>query len=579
MDLSTSTKKNIESWLDGPYDENTKNEIKKLLKENPHEIIDSFCKTLDFGTGGIREKMGIGTNRLNIYTISFATQALANYIKSLNIKNPSVVIGYDSRENSKEFANVSARVLLENNIKVFLFDELRPTPLISFALKNKNATSAIMITASHNPKEYNGYKVYWTDGGQVLPPHDVGIIEEYNKIQCLKDVKIAKDLNSNLLEILKDEIDKAYFDTLLNMHFFKDRNKKDLKIIYSNLHGTGITLLPEALKRCNFTDIELVEKQKSIDGKFEFAKKPNPEEKEALSLGIDQMMAKNFDIFIATDPDADRVGIVVNHKKNDVILNGNEIGCIILDYVLKNSKLFSKTASIKSIVTTELMTRITEKYDTKMFDVLTGFKYIAEKINNFEQDNSYEFIFGAEESCGYLIETFVRDKDAISAALIISYIAQDLKKQNKTLVDYLFDLYKEHGIYREKQKSISFAKTSIEDGMEKMDKIMETLRNHPMDQISNCDVNFIDDYLKSITLDTKTKKTKPLDLPKSNVLRFWLDDNTKIVIRPSGTEPKVKIYVGAQENNISNLEKDIKIVDERVNAFLDDICLRLDNIN
>jgi phosphoglucomutase/phosphomannomutase len=580
MDLSTSTKKNIESWLNGSYDQKTKNEIKRLEKENPKELLDSFFQTLNFGTGGIREKMGVGTNRLNNYTISFATQGLSNYILSLKIKNPSVVIGYDSRKHSKEFAEIASRVLIKNNIKVFLFKELRPTPLISFALKYKRATAAIMITASHNPKEYNGYKVYWSDGGQVLPPHDSGIIEEYNKITKLEDVKINKDLNSSLLTYLDEDLDNAYFSCLLEIHFFKNKNKnkKDLKIIYSNLHGTGITLIPKMLKKTNFINFQIVEKQKSTDGEFEFAEKPNPEEKEALKLGIDQMLKENYDIFIATDPDADRVGVVINKNNKEVILNGNEIACILFDYILKKTKISSKKAVIKSIVTTELLTRIAEENDVKMFDVLTGFKYIAEKINMFEKDNSYEFIFGAEESCGYLIETFARDKDAISAALLISYIANDLKKKNNDLLDYLYEIYKENGIYREKQKSISYAKTSMQEGMAKMKKIMENLRDKPIDKICNISINFIDDYLLSKSTDVINKKTQIIDLPKSNVIRFWLDDNSKIVIRPSGTEPKIKIYVAAQENNVNNLKEDIKKVDLRVDAIIDDVLLKLENI-
>jgi phosphoglucomutase/phosphomannomutase len=578
MDLSSSTKKNIESWLNGNYDQKTKDEIRRLEKENLKELLDSFFQTLNFGTGGIREKMGVGTNRLNNYTISFATQGLSNYILSLKIKNPSVVIGYDSRKHSKEFAEMASKVLLANNIKVFLFKELRPTPLISFAIRHKKATAGIMITASHNPKEYNGYKVYWSDGGQVLPPHDTKIIQEYNKITQLDDVKISKDLNSNLLTYLDEDMDNEYFLNLLNLSYFKNLDKKDLKIIYSNLHGTGITLIPKIFKKTNFLNYQIVKEQESIDGEFENAKTPNPEEKQALLLGINQMLKSNSDILIATDPDADRVGIVINKNNKEVILNGNEIACILFNFILKKTKIPSKAACIKSIVTTELLTRIAEENDVKMFDVLTGFKYIAEKIKVFEKDNLYEFIFGAEESCGYLIETFSRDKDAISASLLISYIANDLKKKNKDLLDYLYEIYKENGIYREKQKSISFAKTSLKEGMEKMKMIMENLRYKPFENICNISVNFIDDYLLSKSNDIINNKEEILDLPKSNVLRFWLDDNSKIVIRPSGTEPKIKIYVAAQENNVSDLNEDIKKVDSRVDAIIDDVLLKLENI-
>lgn len=569
-----SAKKRIQTWLKGPYDEETKNEIKKLLKENLKELINAFSDTLNFGTGGIRAKMGIGTNRLNKYTIQIASQALSNYILSQNISSPSVIIGFDNRKNSEFFAKVASQVIAANGIKVFLLKELRPTPIVSFGCRYKNCTSAIMITASHNSKEYNGFKVYWKDGAQVLPPHDEGIIDEYNKIDLIEKVKFVDSLDHPLIEIILDEIDSAYIKKLFALDLFETKlTNTNLKIVYSNLHGTGITLTPRALKEFGFKDIYIVKEQEAIDPNFTNAMKPNPEEKSALEIGIRYLKEKNADIFIATDPDADRVGVVVNHENEARILTGNEIACIILDYLCKTKTLTSKTAAIKTIVTTELFTRIAEHFDVHTFDVLTGFKYIAQKIFEWEKDKSYEFLFGAEESLGYLIETFARDKDAISASLLIAKIAEMAKKDNKTLLDLLFDIYKTHGIYREKLTSIVFESTL--ENFEKMKNIMEKLRSNPPKTIANETIAFIDDYQTRISLDLKTNIKTPIDLPSSNVLRFWLSDNSKIVIRPSGTEPKVKIYVGVQELNIQDLKKDIQKCDMHLDALIDAIGLEI----
>ncbi|NGX63355.1 MAG: Phosphoglucomutase [Candidatus Anoxychlamydiales bacterium] len=573
MEQNISAKNRIDTWLKGPYDEETKNEIRKLLKENSKELLENFSDTLAFGTGGIRAKMGIGTNKLNKYTIGVATQALCNYILSQNIKTPAVLIGYDNRKNSKTFAEECAKVIAANNIKTYLLKELRPTPLISFGCRYKNCTAAIMITASHNPKEYNGYKVYWKDGGQVLPPHDEAIIDDYNKIESFENVKILKTLDHPLIELILDEIDEAYIKQLFAMDLFKDKIENNLKIIYSNLHGTGITLVPKCLKRLGFNDITIVKEQEAIDPNFTNAPKPNPEEKQALHLGIQYMLENSADIFIATDPDADRMGVCVLHDKNAEILTGNQISCIMLDYLCRSKSLFSKTAAVKTIVSTELFTRICEHYDIHSFDVLTGFKYITDKIHLWEQDNSYEFLFGAEESLGYLIETFSRDKDAISATLLMVKIANDAKKENKTLIDLLHDLYITHGIYREKQASLAFESTH--ENFEKMTNIMKNLRDNPPKTIANFAIDFIDDYKTGETLDLKTNKKSPLDLPTSNVLRFWLSDNSKLVIRPSGTEPKIKIYVGVQELNIKDLKEDIKKCDMHLDALISEMNLQL----
>lgn len=575
MERDISAKKRIENWLKGPYDEETKNQIKKLLKENSEELLDDFSKTLNFGTGGIRAKLGIGTNKLNQYTIAIATQALCNYIKKQKEKNPSVIIGYDNRKNSTFFAEVSAKVIAANNIKVYLFKELRPTPIISFGCRYKNCSAGIMITASHNPKDYNGYKVYWKDGSQVLPPHDVSIIEEYNKISSFENVKILDSLKSPLIEIITDEIDNAYINSLFSIDLFgKKIEKPSIKIIYSNLHGTGITLVPKCLKKLGFEDIIIVEEQKSIDPNFTNAPKPNPEERQALEMGIKYLIKNNADIFISNDPDADRMGVVIRSNNEIRVLTGNEVACLLLDYICKSKTLTSKVSCIKSIVTTELLTRICEYYDIHMEDVLTGFKYIAEKINEWEQDGSYQFLFGAEESLGYLIETFVRDKDGISASLLIAKIADNAKKQKKTLLDLLYELYQLHGIYREKVFSVSFEGI---DAMEKMDELMQNLRDTPLITIGNFTVAYIDDFLKKETLDLSNNSTTLIALPSSNVLRFWLSDGSKITIRPSGTEPKLKIYIECEEVNVINLKEDIKKCDMKLDALIDAIRLQINN--
>jgi phosphomannomutase len=567
MENYISAKKRIDQWLTGPYDEDTKNQIKLLLEKNLKKLLDDFSGTLNFGTGGIRAKMDVGTNRLNTYTISVATQALCNYVKK-HEKNPSILIGFDNRKNSNIFAEVSARVIAANQIKAYLFKELRPTPIISFGCRYKNCSAAIMITASHNPKDYNGFKVYWKDGGQVLFPHDISIVEEYNKISSFENVKILLSLKSPLIELITDEIDNAYMNVIFSQPpFNKKIENPSIKIVYSNLHGTGITLIPKCLKKFGFENIMIVKEQEKIDPDFTNAPNPNPEEPQALEIGISQYLLKNnADIFLSNDPDADRMGVVINVNHEKRILTGNEVACIILDYLCKTRKLTSKTACIKTIVTTELLTRICENYEIHLEDVLTGFKYIAEKINEWEQDNSYKFLFGAEESLGYLIETSVRDKDAISASLLISKIADDAKKENKTLLDLLYELFEKHGVYREKVVSISFEYE--ENGIEKMKNLMKDLREKPLEMIGNYQISYIDDFLKRITLDLINHQQTFIALPSSDVLRFWLSDSSKITIRPSGTEPKLKIYVETQELNINNLLEDIKKCDFKLDALI-----------
>lgn len=544
-----NTKKNILSYLHGQYDKNIKDEILSLLKSDPNKIKDAFYKKLSFGTAGARAVMGIGTNRLNIYTIRAAAKGVANYIKSLHIDRPSCVIGFDNRKNSHLFAEESAKVLAKEKIEVYLFKSLRPIPIVSFAIREKKTTTGIMITASHNTREYNGFKVYWSDGGQVLPPHDKRITEEVDKIDDPSKIELTT-LKDPLIHIIEDEIDNLYLKRLKTLKIASEE-KKDLKIIYTNLHGTGITIIPKALNQFGFQDVDFVEEQRPFDEDFSNAPVPNPEKKEALSLGIKKMLSKKADILFATDPDADRLGVSINHKNSPIILTGNEVSCILLDHLTKNKKI-KNGAVIRSIVTTPLFKKIAEKRGVRCFDVLTGFKYIAELMKVFEEKRSYNFILGAEESCGYLLIKDIRDKDSISACVVISKIASIAKKKNKTLLDILHNLYKEYGVHKERVISESLDEETKE-------KIMRSLRKETIKSISNIEVVEKKDYLKRE--DNK-------ELPLSDVIKFTLSDRSEIFIRPSGTEPKIKAYISCEEINTSNIEKGISLSEKRLDAFV-----------
>ena len=545
--MDDAIRKKAEAWLAAPYDQETQQEVQKLLDGDPAAVIDAFYTTVSFGTGGMRSVMGPGTNRLNKYTIRFATQGLANYILSQNVPHPKVFIGYDSRHHSREFAEETARVLAGNQIEVFLTKELRPTPFVSFGCRYHQCTAAIMITASHNPPEYNGYKVYWSDGAQVVPPHDTGIMAEVKKISHPNDVKLASSKDP-LIHLVGEEDDNAYFDALIplqNHEEMSHKEGKNLKILYSPLHGCGITTLPEALKRWGFTNLSYVDAQKEPNGSFPAAHSPNPEQKEALQLGIDQLLKENGDLFLATDPDADRMGVVVHHKGEGVILNGNQIASLCLYYLCVTKSLPENSAAVTTIVTTELFRLIAESFNVAPFEVLTGFKYIGEKIHEWEQSQAHTFLFGAEESLGFLYGTHARDKDATSAACLIAEMALQLKKEGKTLVDLLQELYQKYGPFLEQQLSLPFA--GGKEGMDTMKQVMEQLRRSPPQEINGQKVIDVIDYDAGNT-----------PLPKSNVLLFRVDDQSKFVIRPSGTEPKIKIYGLARHQKKEKLEASLQ---------------------
>lgn len=537
MQLEVSKK--IQEWLDGPYDEETKNFIRS---HKPEDLVDAFYTHLSFGTGGLRGLMGVGTNRMNRYTVQMATQGLANYILKQKNQTPGVLIGYDSRHHSMLFAQETARVLAGNGITAYLLKELRPTPYISFATRHLNCISGIMITASHNPAAYNGYKVYWSDGAQVVPPHDIGIMDEVQSICSIQDVKLADLEDPKIIIVDTQPLDQTYLNALYPLQLFPKENQeqgKSLKIAYTSLHGTGITTCPESLKNWGFSNIAFVEEQIRPDGDFPTVKFPNPEYKEALQMGIDLLVKIKGDILIANDPDADRMGIVVMHQNMPAILTGNQIAAICVHYLSETltarRQMPEKGAFITTIVSTELQKIIASHFGKPCFEVLTGFKYIGEKIHLWEQgkEGGYEFLFGAEESYGFLRGTHARDKDATIASCLIAEIALQAKIHGKTLINYLEAIYSQFGLFKEKQLSINF--DPGKQGMEKIDRLMNHLRNSPPKMINEKEVVQFIDYEKGVE-----------GLPSSNVLLFRLSDKSKLIIRPSGTEPKIKIYAEIQ---------------------------------
>ncbi len=547
-----STETRIQEWLKGPYDEETKSEIRRLQKEDPKALFNAFFKDLSFGTGGMRGIMGVGTNRMNLYTIRRATQGLANYMKKQPFESLSAFIGYDVRHHSKEFAEEAASVLAGNGIRVFLTKNICPTPLVSFGCRYFECQAAIMITASHNPPAYNGYKVYWKDGAQVVPPHDVGIMEEVHRVSRVQ----LGELDPPLVHWVGEEIDHAYLQEMKKLQLYPNL-RGTLKIIYSPLHGTGIRLVPKALKDWGFKDVSLVEKQSAPDGNFTFAASPNPEEGEALRLGEEQLGKEKGDLLIATDPDADRVGVVIGGK---VRLTGNQMGCLLLHHIchaLTEKKEFpSNAAFVKTIVTTELFKKIAQYYGGTCIDVLTGFKYIGEKIAEWEQSfGGYQYIFGAEESYGCLFGTAVRDKDAVSASCLIAEAAALAKQENLTLLDRLHQLYKKYGVHRESLTNLAFSDSKA--GMEEMQTLMRKLREHPPTKIGEVPVVSVEDYLSG-----------KMSLPLSDVLRFWLQDESKLVIRPSGTEPKIKIYAEVVGHAKREIEAEIASSDARLSGLV-----------
>jgi phosphoglucomutase len=532
-------------WLNDDYDADTKAKIREYQQNNPDELTEAFYRDLEFGTGGLRGIMGIGTNRMNKYTVGAATQGLANYLKEqFPNQEISVAIAFDSRNNSSYFADITADVLSANGITCHLFPELRPTPVLSFAVRYLHCQSGVMVTASHNPKEYNGYKVYWNDGGQLVPPHDKNVIAEVNKIKSLHDTKWER--NPDKVHIIDSSLDEAYLKLVhgLSLHPEAIAAQKQLKIIYTPLHGTGITMVPKALKMYGFENISIVKEQAVSDGNFPTVKSPNPEEKSALVMAIAQAETEKADLVLATDPDADRVGIAVRNSKGEMILlNGNMTGSLLVHYLLSQwkalNKINGKQFVVKTIVTTELIKRMADAYQVPCFDVLTGFKYIAEKIK--EHEGQMTFIGGGEESYGYLAGDFVRDKDAVIACCLIAEMTAFYANQGKSLYQMLLEIYHEYGFYKEDLLSLTKQGKS---GAEEIAAMMVNYRNNPPKEIGGQKVVLMKDIQAGIAyhLDKGTQET--IALPKSNVLQFFTADGSKITVRPSGTEPKIKFYFG-----------------------------------
>ncbi|MDC0622853.1 phospho-sugar mutase [Flavobacteriaceae bacterium] len=536
--------KNIyKEWLKTPFDENTIQATKSLSK-NENELEDSFYKDLEFGTGGMRGLMGVGTNRINKYTLGKNTQGISNYLKKVFKKDISVVIAYDCRNNSKELAKIVANVFSSNNIKVYLFSDLRPTPELSFALKYLNCQCGIVLTASHNPPEYNGYKVYWQDGGQIVPPEDQNIIKEINNLEY-KDISF--DLNSSLIKFIDKNVDNEFIrQSVLNGKLSDDVKLKDkLNIVFTSLHGTSITLVPDVLKNAGFNNVHIVEEQRIPDGNFPTVESPNPEETKALEMALKLGNKVNADIVIGTDPDGDRLGIAVrNYNGKLILLNGNEVMAILIEYLCNKWKSENKLNGNQfvgsTIVSTPLINQITNYYNVECKLGLTGFKWIAKMIKDFPE---LDFIGGGEESFGFMVGDFVRDKDAVTSTLLSCEIAALLKNDGHTMYSKLQEIHIRHGLFKE--RLISLTKKGI-NGVKEINKIMEEFRNNPPIKIDESVIVKTDDFQSSISTDNNKLKTE-ITLPKSNVLIFNSDDGTKVALRPSGTEPKIKFYISVNE--------------------------------
>ncbi len=545
-------------WLKSEYiDDSLKEELYKI-EEDKNEIEDRFYKDLEFGTGGIRGKIGAGTNRINIHTIEKVTQGLANYIHNEFNEENSVVIAYDCRHKSKEFAETAAKVLVANNIKVYLFDDLRSTPELSFSVRNLKCNAGIVITASHNPAEYNGYKVYGSDGGQLVPKKAKKLIDEINQIN-LKDIKKPTEIQKRLIKFIGEDIDKKYIDQIKHLSL-NDINNKELKIVYTPLHGTGSMPVTRVLSELGY-DVTVVKEQKEPDPDFLTVESPNPEERSAFQYAIKLAYEVDADIILGTDPDCDRVGLIAKNRTGSyIMLNGNQTGALLIKYILSTLKekngLPENGVVIKTIVTSELGRAIAQNYNVKCIDTLTGFKFIGEKIKEIEENKDNNFIFGYEESYGYLAGTFVRDKDAVIASMLISEMAAYYKSKNSSLCDELDSIYKKYGYYIEETLSMKFDGIL---GQKKILRIMDYFRERKPCQIVDKKVNYVKDYEMQITYNLINGDFERITLPKSNVLKFVFEGGSWFVLRPSGTEPKIKIYFSI---NGSTLEESKEVLEE-----------------
>ena len=577
QELIISCENKAKEWLSSSFNEETRKEVQAMLDNSDKtELIDSFYKDLEFGTGGLRGIMGAGSNRMNIYTVGMATQGFANYLKKsfANKETISVVVGHDCRNNSRLFAETVAAIFSANGIKVYLFDDLRPTPEVSFAIRELKCQGGVNITASHNPKEYNGYKAYWDDGAQVLAPHDKGIIDEVEKVK-IEDVKFGA--NNDLIQIIGKEIDDLYLDKIktLSIDPAVIEHHKDLKIVYTPLHGAGRTLIPESLKRWGFENVYTVKEQMVKDGNFPTVVSPNPENGEALTLALRDAKEIDADIVMASDPDADRVGMACKNDKGEwVLINGNQTCLIFLYYIITNriktGKMQPNDFIVKTIVTTELIKKIADKNHVEMIDCFTGFKWIAREIREFEGVKQY--IGGGEESYGFMAEDFVRDKDAVSAMCLLAEICAYAKDQGKTLYDLLMEIYLEYGF------SFEYTVNVVRPGKTGADEIkqmMENFRNNPPKQLGDSPIVITKDFLKLEQTDANGNVTK-LDMPDtSNVLQWFCENGDKVSVRPSGTEPKIKFYfeVKGEMKCAGCYERCVKEALEKIEEFKKELSL------
>lgn len=572
-------KSKASQWLNSPaVDQKSKQQIQQWLdSSNEHELTEAFYKDLEFGTGGLRGIMGVGSNRMNKYTVGLATQGLANYLKKcFPNQQVKVAIAYDNRNNSRFFAETTADVFSANDIQVYLFEALRPTPALSFAIRHLGCQSGVVLTASHNPKEYNGYKAYWTDGAQLVPPHDKNVINEVAKLKDISEVQFDK--NPELIKLIGKEVDEAYIQKVVNLSVSPEAIKAqaDLKIVFTPIHGTGITLIPEVLQRMGFKNVHVVEEQAEPDGNFSTVEYPNPEEAEALSLALKKAKELDADLLMGTDPDADRVGIAIKNQTGEwQLLNGNQTGALLLYYLLEawkeKGKLNGKQYIVKTIVTTDLIDKMAEQYGVDCYNTLTGFKYIAGIIRELE--GKREFIAGGEESYGYLISDFVRDKDAVASCAMIAEMAAWAKNNGQGLYDLLQQMYKRFGYYQESLISVTKPGKS---GAEEIQKMMEQLRENPPKTIAGSDLVKLMDYEQGTCRMPQDGQEDRLDFPRSNVLQFLTEDGSKISARPSGTEPKIKFYISVNtEARDGEDPADVKSrLDNKVRHIIEDMNLK-----
>lgn len=566
----------VSQWLSGQFDTDTVATIKKLQQENPDELADAFYRSLEFGTGGLRGVMGVGTNRMNKYTVGMATQGFANYLKQAFSGEIKLAIAHDSRNNSRYFAEVAANVLAANGIKVYLFESLRPTPELSFTIRHLGCQGGIVLTASHNPKEYNGYKAYWNDGAQLVPPHDKNVIREVEKIASIDEVKWSGG-EANITSIGKD-VDEAYLQELKNLSIQPEiiKEQHDLKIVYTPIHGTGITLVPEILKRYGFTNVHVVEEQATPDGNFPTVVYPNPEESEAMSIGLKKAKELDAAILLGTDPDSDRVGIAVKDIKGEwTLLNGNQTAVLLFNYIIEGRRrkgLAGDTDYVcKTVVTSDLIDVFAASNNVKCYNVLTGFKWIADLIRR--KEGQEKFICGGEESYGYMIGDNVRDKDAIASVALICEMAAYARSQGRSLYEQLIDIYVKYGYYKE--NLISITKKGMK-GAEEIADMMRGYRENPPSTINGSPVVTLYDYELQQVKNLKTGEMKPIDLPRSNVLQFVLEDGSKISARPSGTEPKIKFYFSVNQKleNAAGFDAATQALDQRVQNIIKDMNLK-----